>query len=151
LRLQPPKAPPTATAAGSSEPTAQATCCGRKISMRAGFVGIVNSNDAGSVLLGSLTSNGNRYATLTKVDSAGRTIWNYNYSSSQAQINILNSLITTGDGGYAATGLIPIRRPTERVVSKSRTPLDRCRLTGRLRCKAGPRLTPQPKPPTATC
>jgi hypothetical protein len=71
-----------------------------------GFVSVANGNGAGYVLLGSITAEGVQYATLTSVDLTGNLQWSYNYSSSQAQTNMLNTLIGTSDGGYAATGLI---------------------------------------------
>ncbi len=71
-----------------------------------GFLGIASGAQSGYVLAGSVTENTTQYATLTLVDAAGNVQWSYNYSNSQAQINTLNTLIVTADGGYAATGLI---------------------------------------------
>ncbi len=71
-----------------------------------GFVGVVNASDGGYVLLGSVSSGAVEYAQLVKINADGSPQWAWNYSSSQASVNKLYTLITTADGGYAASGEI---------------------------------------------
>jgi hypothetical protein len=69
-----------------------------------GFLAIVNSSDSGYVMLGQFSINGTDYPGLLKVDEAGTMQWIKTYSSSEANVLSLYTLISTDDGGYGLVG-----------------------------------------------
>jgi hypothetical protein len=64
----------------------------------------VNSSDGGYVMLGQFFINGKEYPGLLKVDEAGIMRWMKTYSSSEADVLSLCTLISTDDGGYGLVG-----------------------------------------------
>jgi hypothetical protein len=69
-----------------------------------GFYGVVNASDGGFVALGRFVLNGSEVPGLLKVDAYGNELWRKTYTSSEAPILKLTSLIPTSDGGYAMVG-----------------------------------------------
>src|SRR5208283_1889698 len=65
---------------------------------------MIQTSDDGFLLAGSTTTYGigGRQILLVKTDSNGNVIWSQTYGG--AGDNIANSVIQTGDGGYAIVG-----------------------------------------------